>query len=177
MVLCAEMAIGGLAGAALLLLAPASVFTAVVPWLVALGAVLLLARDRIRSWAERRALRRGRASSPWTWHLMVPVIGVYGGYFGAGAGVILLAAIAVRHVEPFAVSNAVKNLGIGAANGTAAIAYLARGQVDVRAAVLLGAGAFVGGWFGPAVVRWLPERPLRMAIGIAGLGLAVSLAV
>lgn len=176
-VLCVEMAVGGVAGAALLLLAPASVFSAVVPWLVALGAILLLARDRIRSWAEQRALRRGRVSSPWTWHLVVPVVGVYGGYFGAGAGVILLAAIAVRHVEPFAVSNAVKNLGIGAANGTAAVVYLVRGQVDVRGALLLGAGAFIGGWCGPRVVRWLPERPLRLAIGVAGLGLAISLAV
>jgi uncharacterized membrane protein YfcA len=176
-VLCSEMVLGGLGGAALLLLAPASVFTAVVPWLVALGAVLLLARDPIRQWAARRAQRRGRTSSPWSWHLLMPLVGVYGGYFGAGAGVILLAVVAVRHVEPLAVSNAVKNLGIGVANGAAAVAYLVGGRVDVHSALLLGAGAFVGGWCGPRVVRWLPERELRIAIGVAGLGLAVALAV
>jgi uncharacterized membrane protein YfcA len=176
-VLLVEMLIGGLLGAGLLLVAPPSVFEAVVPWLVAFGALLLLGRDRLRAWTTRRTVRRGRESKAWPWHLAMIGIGVYGGYFGAGAGIILLAVLSLRTVEPLAVSNAVKNIGLGTANGVAAVAYLVEGSVDVPAAVLMGLGAFVGGLCGPHVVRWLPEKPLRIVIGVAGLGLAVSLAL
>jgi uncharacterized membrane protein YfcA len=176
-VLAAQMTCGGLAGAALLLVAPPEVFAAVVPWLVALGSVLLLGRDRLRRAASRRSARRTRPSRSWPGHLAMVGVGVYGGYFGAGAGVILLAVLSLRSVETLAVSNAVKNVGMGMANLAAAVAYLLVGHVDVPVAALLGLGAFVGGWCGPRIVRWLPEGPLRAAVGICGLGLAVSLAL
>jgi uncharacterized membrane protein YfcA len=171
--------IGGALGAVLLLVTPAEAFEVVVPWLVALGAVLLLARDRIRAWAESRRARQSPDQAPrrWWWPTVIVVTAVYGGYFGAGVGIIMLAVLAVRHTEPLAITNAVKNVGTGTANGVAAIAYVFLAPVDWPAALALGAGALVGSALGPRVVRVAPERPLRYAIGVAGLGLAVYLAV
>lgn len=168
--------LGGAVGAALLLTTDEETFEAVVPWLVALGSALLLARDRIRTWSQRRR-RPGAPSRATVWrgHALVAVVGVYGGYFGAGAGIIMLAVLAVRTSEPLAVTNAVKNLVTSAANLVAAVAYVFLAPVDWSAVLAVGAGAVVGSWLGPQVVRVLPERPLRHAIAGAGFGLALYL--
>ena len=171
---------GGAAGAALLLLTPAEAFEAVVPWLVGLGSVLLLGRDRVRAWVAARPGRGPGLSETrrsLAWGLAVLVLGVYGGYFGAGVGIIALAVLALERAEPLAVTNAVKNVATGAANGTAAIAYIAFAPVEWSAALPLGLGAVLGGLVGPAVVRVAPETPLRWLVGSAGLLLAVGLGI
>jgi uncharacterized protein len=172
--------VGGCAGAALLLLTPAEAFEAVVPWLVGLGSLLLLARDRIRTWATARAVRRGAVAAGrgrlLGWGAVVFALGVYGGYFGAGVGIIALAALALERTEPIAVTNAVKNVATGSANGAAAIAYVLFAPVAWSFALALGVGAVVGGLLGPRIVRVAPERPLRWLVGLAGLALAVRLA-
>ena len=179
LILMAQTAVGGAIGAALLLTTSADTFAAVVPWLVALGAVLLLARDQLRRWAtvvrDRRLVSGGPAAGErrrWLWPAVIVLVGVYAGYFGAGSGIILLAVLSLRRVESFAVTNAVKNLGTGMANIVATVAYLVLAPVDLPAAAVLGAGALLGSWLGPQLVRIVPERPLRIAIGLAGLGLA-----
>ncbi|MDX6234432.1 MAG: uncharacterized protein QOH68_3540 [Nocardioidaceae bacterium] len=172
-------AMGGAAGAALLLLTPAEAFEAVVPWLLGFGSILLLVRDRVRAWVAARS-RNGRLVDgihrKLIWGLVVLALGVYGGYFGAGVGVIALAAMALERIEPLAVTNAVKNVATGAANGTAAIAYIVFAPVDWTAALALGAGAVLGGLMGPAIVRVAPETPLRWLVATAGLVLALWLA-
>lgn len=174
--LCA--AAGGAAGAVLLLWLPASTFTAVVPWLVAAGSLLLLLRDRVRLWAEllRARQRPTTAGGRWTWALAVAATGVYAGYFGAAAGIIMLAILSVRYAEPFPVTNAVKSIVTGSGNLVAMAVYVVMAPVDWSAALLLGTGLAVGGWAGPQIVRHLPERPLRYAIAVAGFGLAAWLA-
>lgn len=191
--LCAQTGLGGALGAALLLLTGEGVFEAVVPVLVGLGAVLLLARDRLRAWSRHRALRRaaravdGGPDDPapgvvwsgrrrWADRAVVVAVGVYGGYFGAAAGIILLAVLSLRTTEPLAVTNAVKNLGLGASNGVAAVAYVVLAPVHWPAAACLAAGVLVGSWLGPPLVRVLPETPLRWVVGVAGLALAAHLA-
>ncbi|SDD30034.1 sulfite exporter TauE/SafE family protein [Nocardioides lianchengensis] len=170
MLLCA---IGGALGAVLLLVTDESVFEAVVPWLIALGSVLLLARDRLRAWSATR-----RTTPPaWRGRLVVVGVGVYGGYFGAASGIIMLAVLALRTSEPLAVTNAVKNVATSTANLVAALAYVVLAPVHWPSVAALAAGALVGGWIGPQVVRVLPERPLRWAVGVAGLGLAAALLV
>jgi uncharacterized membrane protein YfcA len=177
-----QCGIGGALGAALLLTTDESTFTAIVPWLVALGAALLMLRDRLRSWWQRRRLAMSagvedvpEAVTSWRGSLLVVVVGVYGGYFGAGSGIILLAVLAVRTVEPLAVTNAVKNVATSTANVVAAIAYMFLSPVDWPSALALGAGGLLGSWLGPQVVRVLPERPLRYAVAAAGLGLSAYL--
>lgn len=171
--------VGGAAGAALLLMTPAEAFEAVVPWLLGFGSVLLLARDWLREWVVARSGSRAGINGTHRklmWALVVLTLAVYGGYFGAGAGIIALAAMAMERTEPLAVTNAVKNVATGAANGTAAIAYIVFAPVDWTAALALGAGAVLGGLAGPAIVRVAPEKPLRWLVGSAGLLLALWLA-
>jgi uncharacterized membrane protein YfcA len=176
LVLGGQMAVGGLAGALLLLTTPAEAFEAVVPWLVALGSVLLLARDRLRTWAVRtRPAGASRRTGALWWPLVLILVGAYGGYFGAGSGIILLATLAVRDSEPLAVTNAVKNIGTGVANVVATLVYVFMAPVDLSAAAALGVGALAGARMGPGIVRALPEPPLRYAIAISGLGLALWL--
>ena len=182
-VLMLQSALGGLVGAGLLLAADESTFEIVVPWLVALGAVLLLMRDRLRRWSVRRRARLVAGGLPppvvtsWRGHLLIVLVGVYGGYFGAGVGIILLAVLAVRTVEPLAVTNAVKNVTSGTSNVVASLTYVFLAPVHWPSVLALGAGALVGSWIGPQVVRVLPEHPLRYAVGLAGLGLAAYLAL
>jgi uncharacterized membrane protein YfcA len=100
---------------------------------------------------------------------------VYSGYFGAAAGVLMLAVLSLTASESLAVTNAVKNVVAGISNLTAAIIYAIIAPVHWPAAVLLGAGCLVGSWIGPAVVRRTPEKPLRIGIAVAALGLAAWL--
>lgn len=168
--------LGGSAGAALLLTTPARAFERIVPWLIALGSVLLLCRDRLREVADERARRRGGApASMLPFACVIALVAVYGGYFGAGVGVLMLAVLSAFATEPLPVTNAVKNIATGAANTTAGVAFVFLAPVDWPAAGLLALGALCGSWIGPALVRRLPEKPLRIGIALAGLGLAAHL--
>jgi uncharacterized membrane protein YfcA len=175
-------AVGGAVGALLLLSADAGTFELVVPYLVALGGLLLLARDSIRRWAARGALDRAAGSSRAAvgrrvaWVAALGLAAVYAGYFGAGAGIIVLAVIAMRHVEPYAVTNAIKTLVTGAANVVAAAVFVLAGDVAWMRAVPLALGMFIGGALGPALVRRLPETALRRSVAVAALVLACALA-
>ena len=169
------MVLGGAAGAALLLLTPSEAFEAVVPVLVGGASVVLLVQPRIRAFAQRRAATRrstGRGVG-----VGLFAIAVYGGYFGAAAGVLMLAALLVGLPVDLLRANALKNLLLGLANAAAAIGFAVAGPVDWFAAAVLAAGLLVGSWLGPAVARVLPATPLRIGIGVAGLGLAVALAI
>jgi uncharacterized protein len=105
------------------------------------------------------------------------VISVYGGYFGAGAGVLLLAAFLWSTAEPLPRCAAAKNLVLGCANVVAAIAFAAFADVRWAMVVPLGLGAFVGGRLGPVVVRRSNPFHVRVAIGIGGLILATKLGI
>lgn len=105
------------------------------------------------------------------------LVGIYGGYFGAGAGIIMLAVLSLETLEPLPVTNAVKNITMTAANLVAALIFAFASPVDWPAAVAIATGVLVGSRCGPAVVRVLPDRQLRIAIALAGFGLAVVLFV
>jgi uncharacterized membrane protein YfcA len=162
-------AVGGLAGAVLLLATPSSTFEWIVPVLIALGAALLLLRDPLRRWAGAHTM------SPALLAGAVFLIGIYGGYFGAAAGVLVLAVLSVAATEPLPVTNAVKSVVLGASNLAAAVIYAVAAPVHWAAAGLMAVGCLAGSWIGPSLVRRLPERPLRIAIAVAALGLAAYL--
>ena len=102
-------------------------------------------------------------------------VSVYGGYFGAAAGVILLALLLWATAQPLAGANALKNLLLGMANAVAAIGFAAFGPVRWWDVLPLAVGFLVGGRVGPIVVRRAPAWPLRAVIAAAGLGVAVHL--
>ncbi|MEV4348727.1 sulfite exporter TauE/SafE family protein [Actinoplanes sp. NPDC049596] len=165
---CTVAAVGGAVGAVLLLSTPASAFERIVPFLVALGGITLLLRDPLRVWYAKPGFRPPLGIS-------IFLIAIYGGYFGAAAGVLLLAAMSLAVAEPLPVTNAVKSIVLGASNLVAAVLYALIAPVHWSAAALLATGCLVGSRLGPVLVRRLPERPLRVTIALAAFGLAISL--
>lgn len=168
---------GGALGALLLLVAPPGVFEAVVPALIAGASLVLLAQPRIRAWAERTGRGGGEGGPRRALTAGTFAVAVYGGYFGAAAGVLLLALLLLADGGSLLRSNALKNVLLLAANLVAAVGFAVFGPVAWAAAAPLAVGCLLGGLAGPAVSRRLPLGPLRVAIGLAGLGLAVRLAV
>lgn len=169
-------AAGGLLGAVLLLVSPPGSFQKIVPFLVALASVLLLLSPRIRAIAARH-----QAVSPvrgggraWVMPALFPCF-VYGGYFGAAAGVMILAVLLTGTEHSFPVANAVKNLLLGVANMVAAVTFAFSASVSWPAVPPLLLGCVIGGWIGPRIVRWADPTVLRWIIGVAGLALAVRL--
>lgn len=163
--------VGGTIGAVTLLITPADAFEAVVPFLVALAAVALLLQPMLRRWATSHADRPG------VWLGGLLVISVYGGYFGAGAGIMVLALMLVLTSEPLWRAALSKSLFLGIANTVAAVGFMLFGPVHWWAALAMAIGCLAGGYCGPPVVKRLPAGPLRIAVAIGGLGLAVWLAV
>lgn len=163
-------AAGGAGGAALLLLTPASAFEAVAPWLIGAASVLLIVQPMIAALAARPGAERS-----WPLRAALTGVGVYVGYFGAAAGILLLAVLSAMLDQPLARVNAVKNVVSGLANAAAAVGFALFGPVRWSAAVPLAAGFLVGGWIGPALVRRLPARALRLGVGLCGLALAIRL--
>jgi uncharacterized membrane protein YfcA len=164
---------GGATGAALLLLTPGRAFAHLVPVLVALASLLLLAQPRVR---RLRAQHTAEGST-----LLVTagtyVIGIYGGYFGAAAGVMLLALLLVAADDTLVRANALKNVLLWMANAVAAVGFALLADVRWSAALPLGAGCVLGGLVGPAVARRLPPTAVRVVVALAGLGLALRLAL
>lgn len=164
---------GGAVGGALLLLTSAESFERLVPWLIGGASLAILARRKL---VEVAAVEHQPRMGPGT-VLAVGLVGVYGGYFGAGAGVMLLALMLWATAEPLPRCNAVKNVVLGLANGIAAVAFAIFGPVRWDLVLPLGIGLLVGGRLGPVVVRRAPQGPLRVTIAVAGIGLAVKLAL
>ncbi|MDO5498832.1 MAG: sulfite exporter TauE/SafE family protein [Propionibacteriaceae bacterium] len=171
----AVAAAGGLAGALLLLLGAESTFEAIVPWLIVLGSVALLAQP----WLARL---RGEQENVPLYLAALFVICLYGGYFGAGAGVIYLAVTLIATSEPFGRAMVLKSILLGVTNLIAALAFIIAalffgGPANWWAALALGLGCIVGGWLGPRLQEFLPERGLRVFVALCGFGLAAWLVV
>ena len=164
-------AVGGAAGAALLLSTPAPVFEQLVPLLIGGASLVLLLQPGITRLTGGVVDERSPAVAAGVF-----AVGVYGGYFGAAAGVVLLALLTVSVAEPLARLVAARNVSLGLANAVAAIGFALFGPVRWAAAAPLAAGFLVGGSLGPGLVRRLPGARLRVAIAVLGLGLAVKLA-
>ncbi len=163
--------IGGAVGALLLLVTPAESFEKLVPVLITAASIAILVRRRLiheHAAASRRVGPRTVGA--------VGIVGIYAGYFGAGAGVMLLALLLLSTGDTLPRANAVKNVLLGLANGVAAIGFVVFGPVRWAAVAPLGLGLLIGGRLGPTIVRRVPGGALRIAIALAGLGLATKLA-
>lgn len=165
-------ALGGVLGAVLLLSTPAEGFEKLVPVLIGLSSVAIV-------W-PRRATPAGDAP-PRTRSMMllegaaILAIAVYGGYFGAAAGVLLLALLLRSGRTTLPHANASKNVLLGASNGMAAIIFIVVAPVHWPSLIPLAIGCIVGSRLGPIVVRHAPATPLRWLIGAGGLVLAIKL--
>jgi uncharacterized membrane protein YfcA len=168
--------LGGLAGAVLLLVLPSSAFDAVVPALIALGVLLVVLGPAIQRRVAARAAERGghgEHGAPWVWPA-VAAAGVYGGYFGAAQGVLLLAILGIGVDDSLQRHNATKNVLALLVNGVAAVVFVLAADVDWAIAGLVAAGAIVGGQLGAGVGRRLPPQVLRGVIVVVGVAALVS---
>jgi uncharacterized protein len=168
--------LGGAVGAALLLSTPAEGFERVVPFLLAFASIAILLPRR-----EHREARVANHRQHMTRVLLeagaIFLITIYGGYFGAAAGVMLLALLLRAGGATIAHANAGKNVILGVANTVAAVMFVFLAPVYWLAVVPLGLGCLLGSRLGPVVVRHAPTAPLRGIIGAAGIALAVKLAI
>jgi hypothetical protein len=165
--------LGGIAGAAVLLLTPGSAFTAVVPVLIGGASVLLLIQPRLTLLAatpdtEGYPVRR---------LIALGAVSMYVGYFGAAAGVMLLIVLSTMIAEPLVRINAIKNAVSGAANLMATLCFAVFGTVRWAFVPPLAAGFLLGGWIGPKIARRIPAGALRVVVSLCGVGLAVKLGI
>ena len=164
-------ATGGAVGVVLLLNTPGHIFGRVVPFLLALASLALLLQPHISRWQERRPRDRNR--------LLLPcglfAVSVYGGYFGAGSGVMVLALLLLTVDQTLVRANALKNVILGVADVVAAAGFAVFGPVRWAAVVPLALGLFAGSRVGPSVTRRVPGGVLRVLVALAGLGLAIHL--
>jgi uncharacterized membrane protein YfcA len=163
-------AMGGATGAALLLLLPASAFERIVPVLILVACGLVVVQPRLSS------IVRARSAGPHETrgiHPLLPLAvggtGVYGGYFGAAQGVILMALLGVLIDDDLQRINALKNVLTAIVNVTAAVIFALTTTVAWDAALLLAIGSVLGGQVGARVGRRIPPTLLRVVIVTAGL--------
>jgi uncharacterized membrane protein YfcA len=190
-------ALGGAAGATLLLLAPAGVFERLVPWLIGSAALTVLLPRRPPGPAAPALTGTGTPSeigtggAPGTtpagrtasWSLNAPTalaivaVSVYGGYFGAAAGVLLLALLLRVTHDTLAHASATRNVVLFAANLIAAVGFALFGPVDWLVCLPMAIGCLAGGRAGPVILRRAPAGPLRAVIAVIGLVMAAWLGV
>jgi uncharacterized membrane protein YfcA len=175
---------GGLTGSLLLLAAP-NAFKAIVPALIILAALLMAVQPRVRRWlrARQEHLEADPAVAAHGVHnrFLLPALvfatAIYGGYFGAAQGVILLAVLGVLMTDTLQRLNALKNVVIGLVNGLAAVIFALAASPAWGAAGILALGSVLGAQFGVAMARRIPEKVLRGVIVVGGLTVGVVLAV
>ena len=156
--------LGGVIGGILLLLSGERLFRDLVPYLILGASGLLALQDPVRAWLLRRAGKSGGSStSELGAAALVTLAAIYGGYFGAGLSVIVLAVLGLLVEDTLTRLNAVKQAVGFATNVAAAVYFLFSGQVVWMAALVMAAGALLGGWLGgrlasrvkPSTLRWL----------------------
>lgn len=166
---------GGLGGALLLLALPSSAFNAIVPILIALSLVLVI----IQPWLRKRAARRGGVSRRHAiFHKSALFLtGVYGGYFGAAQGVLLMSVLGAMFDETIQRLNSIKIILALWANTAAAIVFILHGGIAWEAAGAIAVGSIIGGQLGGHIGRRLPEpvyRAVIVAVGIIAIAKLLS---
>ena len=166
-------AVGGLMGALLLLVLPAQAFKTIVPVLIVIGLLMVVAGPALQRWTGRRQLEGATSRAQ---HSAVGllagifVLGIYGGYFGAAQGILIVGFMSIMTTVALQQINAVKNVLTTAVNGIAAVTFMivAWRDIDWKVTILIACGAFLGGFFGAKFGRKLPPLALRITIVVVG---------
>jgi uncharacterized membrane protein YfcA len=160
-------ALGGATGAVLLLVLPESAFKAIVPAFIVLALALILLQPRINGWLQRRRIHLDGRHRLLTL-LAVYATGVYGGYFGAAQGIMLLAVLGVALPQDLQRTNALKNVLAGLVNGVAGVYFIFAAHVEWAPAGIIAASSVLGAQLGARYGRRLPPAALRVAIVAVG---------
>ncbi len=169
-------ALGGAAlGALLLTITPERTFEALVPLLLGFATVLFACAGRISAWLRARAGRA--ADEPHRWGHSVAAllpVSVYGGYFGAGVGVLLLGVLSLGNGGDYRSANVTKNLVTSLNSVVASVLFAARGTVAWRPALAMMAGALVGALIGARLAQVVPHRAMRAFVIVVGVVLPAN---
>ncbi|MFE9325932.1 sulfite exporter TauE/SafE family protein [Nocardia sp. NPDC052278] len=163
--------LGGTTGAILLLILPAAAFKAIVPVLIIAALILVVVQPRLARWVkERRAADSGPAPEHGGLILYVAIFlcGIYGGYFGAAQGVLLIGLLGVFVHEDIQRLNGVKNVLGLLVNAVSAVVFTLIADVDWRVAALIAVGSIIGGQLGAKMGRRMPPTALRAVIVVVG---------
>jgi hypothetical protein len=164
--------LGGFIGSLLVTRLPGSVFAALVPWLLLTASLLFLFQP-----AVARRLRHAETGRPAPGTVAAVtafqfLVAIYGGYFGAGIGILMLSALGLMGIGDIHRMNALKAILGTVINGTSVIVFATDGKVDWRLAGLMAVGAVAGGYAGARVGKWLPKGLVRWFVIAVGLALA-----
>ena len=171
-------AVGGVTGGLLLLILPEEAFSVVVPFLLLLAALLSAVQPQVARYVRRKAPEGTTTDTrPITFGLVLGILGtgVYGGYFGAAQGVVLLALLGILWTTDIHRANGAKNVLAGTANLVSAIIFISSGTVDWVIALLIGVGSAFGGWIGARIGRRLSAPVLRTILVVVALTAATVL--
>lgn len=167
-------ALGGVAGGVLLLHTAESTFRTLVPYLILLATALLAIEGPVRRWQARRSADNGGKPGRGLWKA-IPVFmaSVYGGYFGAGLSVIVLAVLALISNQSLTRVNALKQVIGLFVNIAAALFFLFSGQVVWSATVVMAIGSLAGGVVGGLVAAWVSPSVLRAIVVVFGIVISI----
>jgi uncharacterized membrane protein YfcA len=170
--------IGALIGAVLLLATPARLFEVLIPLLLGFATVLFALSSPITQWLRERARRRG-GREPRMSVTSIPVllpISVYGGYFGAGVGVLLLGVLSVATGGDYRAANVAKNLVSSLNTFVAAFYFVAQSAVSWPHTLVMMAGCLIGGYCGAQIARVMPPKVMRVVVAVVGATLTIAFA-
>ena len=167
--------LGATGGAILLLVLPASAFRAVVPAFIGLGVFAILVGPYFQRWLAARDRDPSEAAGGLGTFLGVILCGVYGGYFGAGQGLLFIAVLGIALADTIHRLNALRNMLAGLANTIAAVVFIVSAHIAWGAAGLIAVGSIAGGWVGVHIGRRLPPTVYRLVIAAVGIVAFVKL--
>jgi hypothetical protein len=161
--------LGGIGGGILLLYTDDAVFRKIVPYLIIMAVILMAMQDKIRAWLMRRAGKEEGASLHDAW-VLLPLIpaAIYGGFFGAGVSVIVIAVLGLVMSDSIIRLNAIKQVVSFAINTAAAIFFLFSGQIVWSAAMVMAVGAIAGGVMGGRLAGRVRPIVLRRIVIVIG---------
>jgi len=170
--------VGGVVGALLLRWTPPAIFDMLVPFLILFATLLFMAQDPIQR-RLKRANMAGHESNRWLAGAMLfqLFVALYGGYFGAGIGILMLAALAVLGLTDIHQMNGLKNFFGGCINGVAALYFIWAKMVYWPYTLTMLVGALLGGYAGAGTARLIGRTAVRRLVILIGFGMAVSLFV
>lgn len=166
--------LGGVIGGILLLNTGERLFRELVPFLILLASGLLAVQDPLRAWLARRAVQRGSAATS-EMHAVLPVglASIYGGYFGAGLSVIVLAVLGLTLDDSLTRLNALKQAIAFSVNTAAAVFFLFSGKVVWPVALVMAVGALLGGALGGRLAGHIKPATLRWTVVTIGVVVAM----
>ncbi len=170
--------LGGATGAVLLLVLPAAAFKAIVPVIIAIALVLTVLQPRLNRWLSGREIDLDGRGAAVPTAFAIYATGVYGGYFGAAQGILLLGILGVALAQDLQRTNALKNVLAGLTNGVAGVYFVfAAPHVDWGPAGIIAAASILGAQLGARYGRRLPPTALRAVIVVVGVFAIVRLLV